>query len=72
MKKIIFIGSILLLAASLSKAQEAKPGYFKNGLNNYEFGFSSNGEANIVDLGWNHLHAITAFVLLAILVKEST
>ncbi len=59
MKKVIFISSILLLVAILGKAQEAKPGYFKNGLNNYEFGLSSNGEANIVDLGWNHLHTIT-------------
>ncbi len=59
MKKIIFICSIFLLAVTLSKGQEAKNSYFKNGLNNYEFGLSSNVESNIVDLGWNHLHPVT-------------
>ncbi len=59
MKKIIFICTLLVLAATLCKGQDTKPSYFKNGLNNYELGLSSNGEANIIDLGWNHLHPVT-------------
>lgn len=52
---IVLIG---LLALKVS-AQESNPGFFKSPSNNFELGIGSTGEANLVALGWNHLHAVT-------------